>query len=85
MSASRYHADNVVQKSSKMDWYKGFQVKRRLDNGTLEIVTGHTLIDAFDKVLTLPERNVNKPFRLAQHNCHTYLFVSKNFSHETNF
>ncbi|KAM0682349.1 translation elongation factor EF-1 alpha [Mitosporidium daphniae] len=61
---SGWHGDNMMEKSTKMPWYQGFQVQR-LVPGTKESVTkkGVTLLDAID-CIDPPSRPTEKPLRL---------------------
>ena len=60
---SALQADNIAEKSTRMDWWEGFAVtvNRRL-------VTGFTLIDAMEQAIRPPKRYIDKPFRLAVSN-----------------
>ena len=55
---SGFKGDNLIEKSTNMDWYKGFEVKQKKKK-----ITGHTLLDALNDVVTCPKRPKNKPFR----------------------
>jgi elongation factor 1-alpha len=56
---SGFKGENLSKKSENMPWYKGFEV---VDKD--EKITGHTLIDALEKVVKPPKRDLNKPFRM---------------------
>ena len=57
---SGYQGENLVKVSTdKMPWYKGFKIQK--DGETIE---GHTLVDALTKVVKIPKRNPDKPFRM---------------------
>jgi len=56
---SGWKGDNLKEKSTNMDWYKGFKVKIKKEK-----ITGHTLYDALEKVVKPPKRTQNKPFRM---------------------
>lgn len=56
---SGFQGDNLIEKSDKMPWYKGFQVKVGK-----ETVQGHTLLDALNNVAKPPKRKPEAPFRM---------------------
>jgi len=56
---SGWKGDNLVEKSDKMPWYKGW--KCAVGKETVE---GFTLLDALDKIVKAPERPVDAAFRL---------------------
>jgi elongation factor 1-alpha len=55
---SGWHGDNMVEPSTKMPWYKGWEAER----GD-KTVTGKTLLEALDSVVP-PSRPTEKPLRL---------------------
>uniref|UniRef100_G3TW48 Elongation factor 1-alpha n=2 Tax=Loxodonta africana TaxID=9785 RepID=G3TW48_LOXAF len=55
---SGWHGDNMLTASSKMPWFKGWEITRKEGN-----VTGMTLLDALDSIIP-PARPTNKPLRL---------------------
>jgi elongation factor 1-alpha len=55
---SGFKGDNLIDKSANMAWYKGFEVKQKKKK-----ITGHTLLDALNDVVTCPKRPKKKPFR----------------------
>ena len=57
---SGLRGENLTKVSTEMPWYKGFEVK----NQAGKRVSGHTLIDALDRVVVPPERELEKPFRM---------------------
>jgi len=56
---SGWQGDNLAKKSKNMDWYKGFEVKKKKEK-----VKGHTLVDALNDVVSCPKRPKKKPFRM---------------------
>merc|ERR1712025_984007 len=60
---SGWHGDNMIEKSTNMPWYKGWNIERKNNEGKAEKLTGFTLFEALDNVL-LPTRPVDKPLRL---------------------
>ncbi|CAH8483394.1 unnamed protein product [Schistosoma margrebowiei] len=59
---SGWHGDNMVEKSSNMPWFKGWEVTRVKD-GKNVTETGFTLIEAIDK-MDPPSRMTEKPLRI---------------------
>mmetsp|Transcript_6382 Transcript_6382/g.13914 ORF Transcript_6382/g.13914 Transcript_6382/m.13914 type:complete len:454 (-) Transcript_6382:122-1483(-) len=57
---SGFNGDNLVEKSDKAPWYKGWEANR----GPKQKVTGFTLLDALNDFITPPERFPDKPLRL---------------------
>lgn len=57
---SGYLGDNLVKQSTNMPWWKGVDVK----NTAGETVHVHTLVDALEKFVDIPERNVNGSLRV---------------------
>ncbi|XP_061521224.1 elongation factor 1-alpha-like [Phycodurus eques] len=55
---SGWHGDNMVEASSKMTWFKGWQIDRKQGKAS-----GGTLYEALDAILP-PERPTRKPLRL---------------------
>lgn len=55
-----FHGDNIVDKSDKMPWWNGVDVKNM--NG--ETVHVDTLVDAFDKYACIPPRKPDAPLRI---------------------
>jgi len=60
---SGWHGDNMIEPSSKMSWYKGWNTEKK--NAKKETIksSGKTLLEALDAVLP-PERPTDKPLRL---------------------
>jgi elongation factor 1-alpha len=56
---SGYLGENLTKVSTKMPWYKGYNVKIKKKE-----IKGHTLIDALNNVAKPPKRHPDKPFRL---------------------
>jgi elongation factor 1-alpha len=56
---SGWKGDNLTTPSENMKWYKGFKVKAKKDT-----IEGHTLLDALEKVVKPPKRNLKKAFRM---------------------
>lgn len=57
---SGFQGENLIEKSTKMPWYKGFKVP--VAKGVF--VEGFTLLDALNDVAKPPPRNRTSPFRL---------------------
>ncbi|XP_063956458.1 elongation factor 1-alpha-like [Lytechinus pictus] len=55
---SGWHGDNMLEKSDKMKWFKGWAVERKDNNAT-----GTTLFEALDSILP-PKRPTDKALRL---------------------
>jgi len=55
---SGWHGDNMLEKSEKMDWFKGWTAKKGGKD-----CSGYTLLDALD-VIEPPKRPTDKPLRL---------------------
>jgi len=58
---SGWIGDNLLTASDKMPWWKGASVSVKPKDPPITIVT---LLDALDKMVTLPERDTNKPLRM---------------------
>ncbi|KAI3389941.1 hypothetical protein SNEBB_005823 [Seison nebaliae] len=56
---SGWNGDNMLEKSEKMPWYKGWEIERKGHGKT----SGATLLDSLDAVLP-PSRPTEKPLRL---------------------
>merc|ERR1712019_330455 len=56
---SGFQGDNLIDPSTNMDWYKGFEVKQKKKK-----VKGHTFLDALNDVVSCPKRPKKKPFRM---------------------
>jgi elongation factor 1-alpha len=56
---SGWMGDNLIEKSTKMDWWKGVDIKTT-DGRDLHI---HTLLDALENMVTIPVRDSSKPAR----------------------
>ncbi|CAH8483390.1 unnamed protein product [Schistosoma curassoni] len=59
---SGWHGDNMVERSTNMPWFKGWEVTRVKD-GKNVTDTGYTLIEAIDK-MNPPTRMTEKPLRI---------------------
>jgi elongation factor 1-alpha len=57
---SGFNGDNLVTKSDKAPWYKGWTA----NISPKVTITGFTLVDALDKFITPPAREPNAPVRL---------------------
>merc|ERR1712218_666121 len=55
---SGWHGDNMIETSTNMTWYKGWNVERKEGKAN-----GMTLLEALDSIIP-PERPVDKPLRL---------------------
>ena len=58
---SGYHGDNLLKPSSNMDWWKGVDVTVP---GKDEKVHVHTILDALDKMVYTPERDLTSKVRV---------------------
>lgn len=56
---SGWQGDNLTTKTENMDWYKGWKVKPKKKE-----VSGWTLLDALNDVVSCPKRPKKKPFRM---------------------
>eukprot|EP01084_Bolivina_argentea_P172508 298837_1 len=56
---SGFKGDNLKEPSDNMRWYKGFKVRIKKKE-----ISGHTLIDALEKVIRPPKRASKKVFRM---------------------
>mmetsp|Transcript_18199 Transcript_18199/g.52070 ORF Transcript_18199/g.52070 Transcript_18199/m.52070 type:complete len:453 (+) Transcript_18199:65-1423(+) len=57
---SGFNGDNLVEKSDKAAWYKGWEANR----GPKQKITGFTLLDALNDLIVPPERFPDKALRL---------------------
>jgi len=57
---SGFHGDNLVEKSDKAPWYKGWTANL----GPKQKVTGFTLVEALDNFIKPPKRQPDAPLRL---------------------
>merc|ERR1711860_179612 len=55
---SGWHGDNMLEPSTNMSWYKGWEVTRKEGKAT-----GTTLLEALDSIIP-PQRPTDKPLRL---------------------
>jgi len=55
---SGWHGDNMLQTSTNMSWYKGWNIERKEGKAS-----GTTLLDALDAIIP-PQRPTDKPLRL---------------------
>jgi elongation factor 1-alpha len=61
---SGWHGDNMLEASSNMTWFKGWEIKRKKMGTQTEVtVKGVTLLDALDAI-EQPSRPTDKPLRL---------------------
>merc|ERR1711974_451287 len=60
---SGWHGDNMVEKTTNMGWYKGWEIERKNAEGKKETAKGHTLFEALDAIVP-PTRPSGKPLRL---------------------
>lgn len=56
---SGWKGDNLTKPSENMKWYKGWKIKTK--EGSIE---GMTLVEALDKAVSPPKRNLKKPLRM---------------------
>lgn len=57
---SGFHGENLVEKTDKMPWYKGWKANISKD----EVVEGYTLYDALEKLVRPPKRFPDKEVRI---------------------
>jgi len=57
---SGFHGDNLVVKSDKAPWYKGWTANL----GPKQVVNGFTLVEALNNFIQPPSREPDKPLRL---------------------
>jgi len=57
---SGFHGDNLVEKSDKASWYKGWKA----NHGPKKQVTGFTLVECLDGFIKPPKRHPELPVRL---------------------
>lgn len=55
---SGWHGDNMIEPSTKMEWFKGWAIERKEGNAS-----GKTLLEALDSILP-PKRPTDLPLRL---------------------
>ena len=58
---SGFRGENLIDKSDKMPWYKGFSVPLKKDGPK---INGHTLLDALNEVAQEPKRPTDKKLRV---------------------
>lgn len=59
---SGWHGDNMIEPSTNMSWYKGWNTVKKQGKNEVK-ASGKTLLEALDAVLP-PERPTDKPLRL---------------------
>ena len=57
---SGFHGENLVEKTDKMPWYKGWTANLSKDNK----VSGFTILDALENLVKPPKRNIEGPVRI---------------------
>ena len=57
---SGFHGENLIEKTDKMPWYKGWKVPIGKD----KFAEGHTVYDALERMARPPKRNVEAPVRV---------------------
>ena len=57
---SGFHGENLVEKTDKMPWYKGWKANLNKDT----VVEGFTLYDALEKLVKPPKRKPDAPVRI---------------------
>jgi elongation factor 1-alpha len=57
---SGFHGENLVEKTDKMPWYKGWKANISKD----EVIEGHTLYDALEKLVRPPKRFPDRAVRI---------------------
>ena len=55
---SGWHGDNMLERSTNMEWFKGWKIERKEGDAS-----GYTLFEALDAILP-PKRPTEKPLRL---------------------
>jgi len=61
---SGWHGDNMLEASSNMTWFKGWEIQRKKPGSTdVQTFKGVTLLDALDAI-EVPSRPTDKPLRL---------------------
>merc|ERR1711993_124611 len=60
---SGWHGDNMIEDSTNMTWYKGWETERKDAKGNVTKGNGKTLLNAIDNIQK-PERPISKPLRL---------------------
>merc|ERR1712188_72827 len=60
---SGWHGDNMIEASTNMPWYKGWNIERKTPEGKEEKLSGKTLLEAIDGIAQ-PVRPKDKPLRL---------------------
>jgi elongation factor 1-alpha len=58
---SGWIGDNLITHSTKMPWWKGVQVSVRPKDPPITVIT---LLDALDKMVTVPDRDMSAPLRM---------------------
>ena len=58
---SGYKGDNLIKESINMPWWNGMDV---VNPRTKEKIHVHTLMDCFDKMIKIPPKALDKPFRM---------------------
>ena len=58
--SSGFHGDNLVEKTDKASWYKGWKANK----SPKETVEGYTLLDALNNFIVPPKRLPDAPLRL---------------------
>lgn len=57
---SGFHGENLIEKTDKMPWYKGWTANLSKDNK----ITGFTILDALEKLIKPPKRNTDGAVRI---------------------
>lgn len=60
---SGFHGDNMIEASTNMSWYKGWDIEKVKEDKTTVKSNGKTLLEALDSILP-PKRPSDKPLRL---------------------
>jgi len=60
---SGWHGDNMIEESTNMSWFKGWNIERKNADGKEEKPSGKTMIQALDAIMP-PTRPVDKALRL---------------------
>ncbi|GLD97340.1 hypothetical protein PINS_up006024 [Pythium insidiosum] len=57
---SGFNGDNLVARTDKAPWYKGWKANLNKDT----VIEGYTILDALDKLIKPPKRNPTAPLRI---------------------
>ena len=72
---SGWHGDNMLEESTNMKWFKGWEIERKEGNAK-----GKTLFEALDAILP-PKRPTDRPLRLPLQDVYKIGGMSAYFTH----